>query len=352
MSRWLPGRLVHDRRTRLVIGLVLSGLIAGCASANNPSASTNSQSCTVAVELVDGGPGIQITGSGFEPDQPATLTFRGESSDPVTFTQTTNPALRTDIRGVVLFATGADRENIGTARIELAAGGCTASGGVEILEAMFPPACPAGDPVASGGAEAEAYAALVLAARPVAYWRFEEEEGPLSVAAVGSAGAHQGEVAVAQPGPIAGSRALGLRGNGARVDITDLTIPGDFTIEGWLYFCDDPIDSADALFGPVPNLNFHEATARLWDGDTDVVVADGEVVHARWYHVALVRAGSHVALYLDGAVAGEGEFHAPIAIGALGDADIGTTTGLLDEVAIYDHALTVEQLAARVAAAS
>ena len=51
-------------------------------------------------------------------------------------------ALRTDIRGVVLYRTFPDRENIGATRLTLSAGGCTASTDVTLDESLFPPACP------------------------------------------------------------------------------------------------------------------------------------------------------------------------------------------------------------------
>jgi hypothetical protein len=290
-------------------------------------------------------------GSGFEPDEPATLTLDdGDSSE--TFTQTTNPALRTDIRGVVLFAIGVERENIGMNRYELSAAGCTASTSLEIVATMFPPACPAGEPVASGGANAEAYAALVVADGPVGYWRFEEDAGPLAVATVGTAGAIQGEGVFGQAGAIEGSRALGLDGDGDMVDIVDVALPADFTIEGWISFCENDITNEDALVGPVPNVNFHEAKPRLWSGEKDVVFAEAALDQDRWYHVAVTRAGSEVTLYVDGAAVHSDPFVDPVSIGALGYGDAGWTSGQLDEIAIYDHALTPEQLAAHVAAAS
>ena len=327
-------------------------ILAACGPTAQPPASSRPHTCTVEVELVDGGPGAQVTGRGFEPDQPATLTVRGEASEPMTFTQTTDPGLRTDIRGVVLFGLAADREDVGAATFDLAAGGCTATATLMILESMFPPACPADEPVESGGEASSAYEALILADDPIAYWRFEEATGPLAVAVRGSDAAIIGDVVLGQAGPIPGSRAIGLSGGFGRIDMVDVELTGDFTVEGWIYFCGDAIDANDALFGPFPNLNFSDGAPRLWDGEMDRVFAGRPVVHARWYHVALVRDGTTLLLYIDGREEGRGELTASLPIGALGDADIGTLAGQLDEVAIYDHALTQEQLAARFAAAS
>jgi hypothetical protein len=335
-----------------VLILLAACLVAACGSTSpQGSASPGPGGCAIEATFIDGGPGIQIRGSGFEPDEPATLTLDdGDSSD--TLTQTTNPALRTDIRGVVLFAIGAERENVGLNRFELSAGGCTATTSLEVVATMFPPACPAGEPVATGGTTADAYAALVVADAPIGYWRFEEDSGPLAAATVGAPGAIQGDGVFGQPGAIEGSRALGLDGDGDMVDIVDIDLPADFTIEGWISFCENDITNEDALFGPVPNINFHDATPRLWSGEMDVVVAETRVVHDRWYHVAVTRAGSAVTLYIDGALVHSDPFADPLSIGVLGYGDVGSTSAQLDEVAIYDHALTPEQLAAHVAAAS
>jgi len=339
------------RRHVVCLALVAAFVALACEpSSDAPTASPSSMSCAVAVRFIDGGPSARLTGSGFPPDQPATLTIDGPP-EPVTLTQSTNPALRSDVRGVVLFELFPGREHIGPARIELTAGGCTAFTTIEVLESMLPPACPGGEPVASGGATADAYAALVLADEPIAYWRFEEDAGPLAVATVGADGAIQGDGVFGQPGPIPGSRALGLDGDGDWVNIVALELGGDFAIEGWMWFCGDGIDASDALVGAEPNVNFHEATVRLWDGAMDVAWADRQVEVGRWYHVAVVRADGEVVLYLDGQAVGSEQFEPTLPITTIGFGGVGSLTGQLDEVAVYDHALSVDQLAERVAAA-
>jgi hypothetical protein len=341
-----------SRPTLRALVLLAAGLAGACdATSPGVSGSPGANACAIDAMFIDGGPGIQITGSGFEPDEPATLTL-GDGDSSETFTQTTNPALRTDIRGVVLFAIGAERENVGLNRFELTSGGCTATTSLEVVTTMFPPACPAGAPVASGGTTVDAYAALVVADAPIGYWRFEEDAGPLASATVGAAGAIQGDGVFGQPGAIQGSRALGLDGDGDMVDIVDIELPADFTIEGWISFCENDITNEDALVGPVPNLNFHDAKPRLWSGEMDVVFAETSVEHDRWYHVAVTRAGPDVTLYVDGVAVHSDPFADSISIGALGYGDAGWTSGQLDEIAIYDHALTPDQLAAHVAAAS
>ncbi len=348
-------RAAHSHlASRLVLAAMATWWIDGCSQIAAPVESPVARGCLVTATFVDGGPDTLISGSGFEPNQPASLTF-DDGTNQATFTQTTNPALRTDVRGVVFFSVAPERENIGITRIELTAGDCAATTTSEVTASMFPPACPDEAPVTTGGPAADAYEAMILADGPTAYWRFEEESGPFAIASVGQNGSIQGDPTYAQRGPIEGSRALGLDGDGDWVGVPPLALTGDFTIEGWIYFCENEIDNADALVGQAkegPDINFFEARLRLWDGSGDPAIAGQSVHPNRWYHVAAVRSGSRLSLLIDGQPVGSGEFDAPFPVAALGFGNAGTLAGQLDEVAIYDHALTSEQLAARFAAAS
>jgi hypothetical protein len=340
---------------RVVLAATAASSIGACrAQSAGPEESSPGPGCVVTATFVDGGPETLISGSGFEPDQPASLTL-DDGRNQTTYTQTTNPALRTDVRGAVFFRVAAERENIGVTRIELTAGDCTATTASDVTASMFPPACPHTEPVASGGADAEAYTAMVLADKPIAYWQFEEHSGPFAVATVGQNAAIQGDGVRAQQGPIPGSRAIGFDGEGDWVGVVPLELDDDFTIEGWVFFCENLIDNADALVGLAgegPDINFFDARLRLWDGNGDPAVADTPVAPDRWYHVAVVRRDDELTLYLDGRLVGAGQFDQPFRVSALGSGNAGSLTGQLDEVAIYDHALTPEQLAARFAAAS
>jgi hypothetical protein len=56
-------------------------------------------------------------------------------------------------------------------------------------------------------------------------------------------------------------------------------------------------------------------------------------------------------LVVDGISLGSAPFPDSINVAWLGDSGGGSTSGQLDEFAVYDHALTLEDLAERVAAA-
>ena len=330
---------------------------ATVSQSTSPSAPT----CAIEVRFDGDGSTAQLIGTGFPADQPATLTIAGppDPGSPLVLTQADEPAMRTDVRGVLLYRLFPGRENIGTARMTLSAGGCEASTQLELLESRFPPACPAGDPVASGGPASDGYEDLVLADAPIAYWRFEEGAGPLAVATVGQGGAIQGNGVFGQAGAIPGSRALGLDGDGDWVNIIDLELPADFTIEGWISFCDNEISQEDSLFSQDgdfgQNMTFRDGFVFLWSGDFDrgdVVWTEEPFEHARWYHIALTRSGPDVTLHVNGGAVMSAPYDPVVSVGALGYSGFSWTAAQIDEFAIYDHALTPEQLAARVAAAS
>ena len=349
---------MNARRCLRLAPLPLAALIAlsACETATVvPSSSPSAAACAVEVIFDEGDPNGLVSGTGFPPGEPATLTIVGppDPGAPLVLTQVEEAGLRTDIRGVVLYRTVPSRDNIGTSRITIAAGGCTASTEVELEASLFPPACPDAAPPAAG-APAAAYAALVLADDPLGYWRFEEEVGdPIAVAEVGDPAAIMGNAILGQAG-VAGSRAIGLRGEG-RVAIDPIELTGDFTIEAWMLLCHDRIGARDGLFAATegaPNLNFTFAAPRLWTGGEEHAwTDDGFLVHDRWYHLALVRNGGEILLAVDGTSLGTAPFGDPLNVASLGDAGGGTTTGQLDEFAVYDHALTLEDLAERIAAA-
>jgi hypothetical protein len=338
--------------------LPLAALVAASACEGTtvaPSELPSPATCAVEVLFDEGDPNGLVSGTGFPPDEPATLAIAGppDPGSPIVLTQADDAALRTDARGVVLYRTFPGRENIGTARMTLAAGGCTASTDVVLGESLFPPACP-DEPPAPAGDRAAAYEALILGDDPIGYWRFEEEAGnPIAAAEVGPPAAIQGNAELDQAG-VADSHAIGLRGEG-RVAIDPLELSGDFTIEAWVLLCNDRIGNRDGLFASpdgAPNVNFFSAAPRFWTGDEDLIWADDDyLAHDRWYHLALIRAGGIVTLAVDGAGLGSAPFADPIRLAWLGDTGDGATSGQLDEFAVYDHALTLEDLAERNAAA-
>ena len=299
------------------------------------------------------GPGASVRGEGFAPDQPVVLEFRTPGRL-VALTEAQDVALRTDARGVFLTRTSAERQDVGPVEVTASTDGCAASTAVAVAANMFLPGCVTAAPAKSNSSIAEDYRVLVLADDPVGYWRFEEEDGTIAIGDVGSDGVLEGGPTLSQPGVIADSRSIHLDGIDEWIDIDDLVLSGDFTIEAWVFPCGNTLDFEDAIVGQAgegPDINFFEERPRLWDGGVDRVVAGRTIDYGRWVHVAVTRRSSDLAVFIDGVSAGSGTFDSPFPVAAIGYGNGGRVfEGRLDEVAIYDHALAEAQLAAHVAA--
>jgi hypothetical protein len=193
----------------------------------------------------------------------------------------------------------------------------------------------------------------VLADRPLHYWRFEETTGVEAADTAGPpAAAYAGAPALGQPGAMEGSLSILLDGDDDWVDVADLTLAGDFTIEAWIFLCEE-ISDVDVLMGQGragPDINFGDEDFRLWDGHRDPLVAEGPMPHDRWVHVVITRAAGRLDAFVDGRPAGTGTHDAPFPVATVGWGESGLLRGMLDEVAIYDHALSPERIAAHAAA--
>ena len=178
------------------------------------------------------------------------------------------------------------------------------------------------------------------------------------------------------PGVLSGHAgfAPGLVGSAFSFDGTDSSIQlgsapalrlQDLTIETWIKRASAispsqaPIGHASILGGGLSNYAF----AIVSDGhltysqvgvtriDSSILLSDTE-----WHHVAVTRAGNQVRFYIDGADAGGGtytpslSFDSPYVIGSLGQVVPYTGTepfwGMMDELAVYNRALTQAELVA------
>ena len=231
------------------------------------------------------------------------------------------------------------------------------------------------------------YSDAVLADNPVGYWRFEETSGSTAADSANGGGAQQG----AQDGTYVGGVTLGETsafsslGNAARFDgINDyvtlgnpapLIITGDLTIEGWHLVTNSPtqgrlaiVDATGTgelfstnvlyqLHHPPDGLYFalHEYGAGLNElTQTDPATAP----LGTWAHFALVRdvSANTWQFYVNGAPlagthsftndpAGDGSHPSfDVSIGRRGGFNTGFFNGHLDEIAIYDKALTQSQI--------
>ncbi len=234
--------------------------------------------------------------------------------------------------------------------------------------------------------EPSAYSCAVMLTQPKAFWRLGEMEGRMAQDHAGNSPAkYEPGVAYYLEGDPARGLQSGLRGNraahfaGGRVVGSAAGIGDEYTVEGWLwnglphdaravtgYFfsrgpANDPQVPGDHV--GVGGVYRPEWTGKLivFNGNArDEVVVGKTVLPLRsWHHLAFVRKKNQVAIYLNG-------HHEPEAAGELantipnGDVNfflggrsdnLFNWEGKLDEFALYDRALTADEIAAHYASA-
>jgi hypothetical protein len=224
---------------------------------------------------------------------------------------------------------------------------------------------------------ATGYAKVVLADDPVAFWRLDESEG--SFTAVDAAGTFDGEYAPGA-GTITYGVDTGIPGETNKaVSLTDMgqvKVPwalelnprGPFTVEFWIQPASPGEDYRVVLSsmgkgvngnGPNGWLLYHQGNKQLtwvlfgqrwnagWLGDSTLVEAD------TWYHVALTYDGALFRSYVNGNLSGSvayGDFVPNgddfTSLGSRSDGGGSGFDGVVDDVAFYNKALSLEQLQA------
>ena len=265
---------------------------------------------------------------------------------------------------VVVLETGAALVPGGAYRLSVR--GVRAAAGFEVAEAVAPFV-----------ARLRTYATAVLLDRPLAYYRFEEAAGP-SARNEGTLGPYADGVFMrgdevggakpgAGPGPGTGfsgfsraNRAAVFDGVGDWVDTTRRLIDaaGPYTLEYWLSpergaDADAPGSGRRGVLGQFDafewEVEYPAAVAvAAWTPDGGTRLAEYPPAGGEWHHLAVVVEDGQSTGYLDGqpldwtpdepakgAGAGAGSFF----------------RGRLDEVAIFDHALPAERIAAHFRAA-
>jgi len=168
-----------------------------------------------------------------------------------------------------------------------------------------------------------AYSQAVLAAKPLAYWRLDEWSGSTALDATGSRRHATYDPGVARwlDGPTCGGHCPYFAGRSLRATFKELQ--DTYSIELWFW---DGLPETGALLE--------------LDGQP---VSLKSVSPKTWHHFALVRDGGRVAAYLNGSPVSDLLTGAPpagprrIVIGA-------GFEGKLDEVAIYNRALSPEEI--------
>ena len=229
------------------------------------------------------------------------------------------------------------------------------------------------------------YAKAVQAAKPLAYWRMEDFNGPAAAdsSANARAGTYEDLIAFYLAGPDGKgmaakgtiNRAAHFAGGRLRAKIDGL---GDTYTAEWWFWNALPHDArpvAGYLFSRGPDgakgapgdhvgiggTHTKEGKGKLifYNGDArgEVLTGKTELKLRTWYLVVLVRKGKQVTVYLNGRpeISGDadvaaGARGAEIFIGGRND-NFAAFEGKIDEVALYPRALSAREVAARFAAA-
>jgi len=244
----------------------------------------------------------------------------------------------------------------------------------------------AGDPVIIGDldqalapltlAVMDGYQAAVLSDGPTAYWRLNEPSGLTATDVVGGAvGVIAGGVTLGQAGAISdGDPAMLFNGSTGRITVPDGTYhnfsTGPMTVEFWFktttsaddYAVDNKAaTSAAPGFAAQAGAAANQVVFRISDGTTQATcTSQGVYGNGAWHHFVgvLTRGATDVlTVYVDGMlvkttnVPSAGWDITPsraLAIGAFSGASSPSTThydGSLDEIALYNIALTESQIA-------
>jgi uncharacterized phage protein (TIGR02218 family) len=114
--------------------------------------------------------------------------------------------------------------------------------------------------------------------------------------------------------------------NNGGMDIPEISIAGDFTFEAWInpqtvdvldtiFFWMNPLNGQQfrrLAYGADGTLTFQIGEGSGGDASEVTISVPAEQEAGVWFHVAVVREGAEVRLYLDGQLAGEGTIPGPI----------------------------------------
>jgi hypothetical protein len=212
-----------------------------------------------------------------------------------------------------------------------------------------------------------AYASIVMATTPTAFWPLNEVAGPtaFNVSGSGPNGTYSSSgVTYGDPGP-AGNQIVTVDGSSGKVTIpysTTLNPNGPFTVEAWL----NPAAVSASLLCAVSSVNvtsprqgwlIYESTAgwefRTYNTNTTafaVDIAGGTPTVSQWDHVAAVWDGSKGYLYVNGVLKNTSvatnyvaNGSTPFTIGTRSDSAF-TWSGSVGDVAFYSRALAPREI--------
>ncbi len=226
-------------------------------------------------------------------------------------------------------------------------------------------------------AQVSAYSVRVVSDNPAGYWRLDETSDPIAYdsSGHGAEGRYGGTHTLGVPGVLAdGNTGAGLDGNSGFVDVypvpTTLRLHGAQSFEAWVRATVQPTGEPQ-IVGNFHNMGVGRSGLTLrsdrrvyfyigYDGNAQDSLSANFPFDGAWHHVVGTWNGTTDAggqmLYLDGAVVAQRATKAAEApsdwlVVRIGRNGASYFNGDVDEVAIYDYALTGAQIRNHAAAA-
>ena len=200
----------------------------------------------------------------------------------------------------------------------------------------------------------DSYEAAVVAGNPIAYWRLGESSGTVAIDAWGGNDGIYSNVVLGASGAISGDPDLAADFTGGSAVLTPLSLNSTpaFTALGWINRSGSQA-ARTGLWGQNDKLEFgyiSDGTLQVWtDGALDRA---NPYPNDEWAFLAVVSDGPNISLYTNGLLAGtrahtlpgNNNFKFNIGGGGIFDATLNYFLGRIDEVAVYNRALTGQEL--------
>ena len=139
------------------------------------------------------------------------------------------------------------------------------------------------------------------------------------------------------------------------IDVADITLPGDFTIESWVKFSagqtinnrDGFVNNGLSVGSSGQDLNFWAARFRLYHGGNRVIANTPAVANV-WTHYAIVRQNGNLTIYINGVQDAtiNGSWTAPFVVSEIAGTLAGNLHGQLDELRIWSVARSANAVVA------
>ncbi len=212
------------------------------------------------------------------------------------------------------------------------------------------------------------YDQIILGNNPIAYYRLGELSGTTAIDRSGHGldGTYLNGVTLGQAGAIVGdpNTAAAFDGQNDLVQVGDsplLQFSHGVTFEAWVYptdaSSDEPVVAKEGTWQQTYWFGVYQGHFGLLlnDGSQNgwalQARSSGSISNLRWQYIASTWDGTTWRNYLDGQLVQSGTWtgqiatsYAPLTIGSNSLFDSTKFNGTIDEVAIYDHALSAEQI--------